>query len=84
MQNSGELRKKEVIDIRTAEKLGSVYDIDVDLASGRINSLILPSGELFGTLFGKRREIIIPWSAVVAVGSEYILVETCNITDLSR
>lgn len=84
MQNSGELRRKEVIDIRTAERLGTVYDIDVDLESGRINSLILPSHELFGAIFGKKREIVIPWSAVVAVGREFILVESCNITDLSR
>lgn len=83
MHNSRDLRRKEVIDIHTAEKLGMVCDIDVDLGTGHINSLILPSGELFAPLFGKRREIVIPWSAVVAIGREYILVETCGITDLS-
>ncbi len=83
MQNSNELRRKEVIDIRTAERLGTVYDIDVDLKSGRINSLILPSGEFYIPFFSRRHEIVIPWSAVVAVGSEFILVESCNTTDLS-
>ncbi len=84
MQNSTDLRKKEVISIDTAERLGYVCDIDVDLATGRINSIILPAGGLFGQIFAAKRETVIPWSAVVAVGSEYILVKTAPDAQLSR
>lgn len=72
-----DLRRKEVIDVVTAQRLGRVYDLDVDLATGRINALILPSTDFYIPFFSKRREIIIPWSAVVAIGNEYILVKTC-------
>lgn len=84
MQQTNELRRKEVIDICTAESLGTVSDIDVDLKSGKINALILPGGGAFCALFGIKREIVIPWSAVTAIGSRYILVENCSVTDLSR
>lgn len=84
MQDSGELRRKIVIDVRTAERLGTVYDIDVDLCSGKINSLILPAPGILGAIFGKKHEAVIPWSAVTAIGREFILVEGCGITDLSR
>lgn len=84
MQNGTELRKKEVIDIDTAERLGYVCDIDVDLQSGRINSIILPSGGFFAPLFGQKRELVIPWSAVCAVGSEFILVKFPTEAHLSR
>lgn len=84
MQNSSDLRKKEVISVDTAERLGYVCDIDVDIATGRINSIILPSGGILGQLFRAGREIVIPWSSVVAVGSEFILVKTLSDSHLSR
>ena len=84
MHKNNDLRNKDVIDANTAERLGRVYDIDVDLKTGRINSLVIPSEEAFIPFLGRRHEIIIPWSAVLAIGSEFILVRTCDCTDLSK
>ncbi|MBS7298378.1 MAG: YlmC/YmxH family sporulation protein [Eubacteriales bacterium] len=82
MQNSNDLRRKIVIDIHTAERLGTVSDIDVDIGSGRINAIILPPSELFGMIFYRKRERVIPWSAVTAVGSEFILVDCSGVLEL--
>lgn len=71
----------EVIDINTAEKLGMVSDIDVDVATGQIRSLVLPNRDFFLFSPSKSRELVIPWSAVVAVGREHILV---NMQELSH
>ncbi len=75
MHNGKDLKRKTVIDINTAQSLGTVCDIDVDLGSGRINSIILPSKEPLFRLFSKSREQIILWENVKAIGNEYILVD---------
>ncbi len=82
MNNSRDLKRKTVIDINTAESMGNVSDIDVDLGSGRINSIILPSKEPLFSLFGKNKECVIPWSCIKAIGKEYILVDYKPITEL--
>lgn len=74
----------EVIDINTAEKLGVVSDIDVDVATGQIKSLVLPNKDFFLFSPHKSRELTIPWSAVSAVGREHILVNMKNLPELSR
>lgn len=68
------LRQKEIIDVRTAEKLGLVSDVEINEATGNIDAVIAAKrGCFIGRLFG-RGEIIIPWSAVEAVGDEVVLV----------
>ena len=82
VHNGKDLRRKTVIDINTAEILGTVCDIDVDLGTGRINSIILPPKEIFSGLFSKNRERVIPWQSVKAVGREYILVDYSELSEL--
>lgn len=84
MKNSGSLRKMEVIDINTAEKLGVVSDIDVDIKTGQIKSIVLPNKEFFLFSSQKSRELVIPWTSVRAVGREHILVNVETLPDLSR
>lgn len=74
----------EVIDINSAEKIGVVSDIDVDIETGQIKSLILPNKDFFLFSPGKSRELSIPWSAVKAVGREHILVNMEILAELSR
>lgn len=82
MQNSNDLRRKIVIDIHNAEKLGTVSDIDVDVGTGQINAIILPPKDIISNFFLKGRERVIPWSAVRAVGREFILVDLGGISEL--
>ena len=82
MQNSNDLRRKTVIDIHNAEKLGMVNDIDVDIETGKINAIILPPKDFITNIFTRGRERVIPWSAVKAVGREFILVDCAGIVEL--
>ncbi|MEE0944844.1 MAG: YlmC/YmxH family sporulation protein [Clostridia bacterium] len=82
MQNSNDLRRKIVIDIHNAEKLGMVNDIDVDIGTGKINAIILPPKDLLSNIFTRGRERVIPWNAVKAVGREFILVDCAGIVEL--
>ena len=61
-----ELREKEVIN---------VCDVDFDVKTGRICSLIIPGPcKVFGIL-GRDHEYIIPYECVKRIGTDVILVE---------
>lgn len=76
MLRSCDLRQKEVINIRTAERIGYIEDVDIDFETGRILNVIIPKHRIF---FLKREDFIIPWESIVLVGNELILVDYCEL-----
>ena len=70
-----DLQKKEVINITDGKRLGFLYDIEVDLETGRIGSIIIPGGFRFFGLFGKGEEYIITFEQIKKIGDDIILVE---------
>lgn len=76
-----ELRYKEVIDIHSGLRLGYVCDAEYDDKEGRLLSLITPGrAKLFG-LMGREDDYVLPWTAIVRIGSDIVLVdlqETCQ------
>lgn len=71
---TSDLRLLDVINIGDGRRLGSVYDLDVDVETGEILSIILPGERgLFG--FARRPDIEIPWNRVVRIGVDVILVD---------
>lgn len=79
MFKSFDLRRKKVIDIDTAEQIGYIHDMDIDVESGRINSVTIPQNGLLG--FVMRKNITLPWAGIIAVGSEYVLVKRDEISE---
>ena len=77
MLKNFDLRQKKVIDIDTAELIGYIRDMDIDVQTGRINSVTVPSGGVL-KVFGIGRSITVPWERVIAVGKEYILVKSAR------
>ncbi len=70
-----DLRYREVIDIHTGLRLGYVCDLEFDDNDGRIISLITPGrAKMFG-LLGREDDYVLPWSCIVRIGSDIILVE---------
>ena len=74
MLNASELRRREVINAATAERIGYVYDIEIDFKSGVIQSIIVPKRDGIFSFLGKKREYVIPWENIAAVGKDIILV----------
>lgn len=68
--SASELRKREVINADTAERLGYVCDMEINFESGKIEAIIVPQ-KFF--IF-KRHEYVIPWENIVAMGKDIILV----------
>ncbi len=74
MLKNFDLRQKKVIDCKTAEIIGYIKNMDIDGKSGRINSVFVPKRGFFGILKGSG--VTIPWEDIVAIGSEYIIVNS--------
>lgn len=70
-----ELQKKEVINILDGKRLGFLYDVEIDLQTGTIGSIIVPGHYRFFGLFGKGKEHIISYNDIKKVGDDIILVE---------
>lgn len=78
------LRQKEVINIRTAERLGIVNDVEINEATGNIEAIIVPKrGWFFSQFFGVG-ELIIPWENIEVVGKDIILVRLFEIPGENR
>ena len=68
-----DLRDKEVINICDGRKLGCVDDVEVDVNSGRLVSIIVPcDAKMFG--FGKSKNLVILWDSIEKIGEDTILV----------
>ena len=70
-----DLQKKEVINITDGKRLGFVYDVEIDLETGRIGSIIIPGGFRFFGLFGRGEEYIVTFEQIKKIGDDIILVE---------
>ena len=70
-----EMRYKEVISIADGSRYGFVGDMEIDLETGRVKSLIIPGQARFFGLFGRREDTVIAWDDVRRFGEDIILVE---------
>ena len=74
MIRATKIRQKEVINISTGARLGYVNDVEIDLQSGKLDAIIVPCRDGLFNFFSKEKEHIIPWSNIVKVGDDIILV----------
>ncbi|MGI6030526.1 MAG: YlmC/YmxH family sporulation protein [Eubacteriales bacterium] len=70
-----ELRYKEVINLKTGQKLGYVCDCELEPKQGRMLSLIVPGRSRFFGLFGREDDYVIPWEQICVIGEDLVLVE---------
>ena len=74
MSSFGELRNKEVINIRDGSLLGCVSDIEFNSCTGEITAIILPGNGILASLSAKNR-IVIPWCDIERIGRDTVLVK---------
>ena len=68
-------RDKEVISVEDGARYGYVGDMEVDLESGQVRSLVVPGRRRLFGLLGREEDKVIPWGAVKRFGEDIILVE---------
>ena len=70
-----ELRCKEVVNIVDGKRLGHIVDLVFELSTGQICGLVVPGNRNFWNSFKGGTEIFIPYSQIVKIGDDAILVE---------
>lgn len=70
-----EMRYKEVIDLKSGQRLGFVYDAEIDPADGRVLALIVPGRGKAGGLLGREDDYVLDWKAITRLGDDIILVD---------
>ncbi len=70
-----ELKSKEVINIKTGERLGYIDDIRMDTENSEVLSLLIYGGYRFLGLFGRENDTEIPCSSIKVIGDDIILVD---------
>ena len=74
--NLSELQNKEVIDISTGRRIGSIIDVIID-RTGNISKLLLEDRKPNRKLFSNNKEdIYLLWNQIVRIGDDIILVES--------
>ena len=79
-----ELRCKEVIDLRSGQRLGYVCDAEFDPNDGKLLSLIVPGQGRAGGLLGREEDTVIPWEDIQVIGEDTILVRCPAIKKSAR
>lgn len=74
-QTFSELRHKEIINICDGACFGRICDLEIDVCTGMICSIIVPGpSRLFGLLRGSE-ELVIPFCKIHKIGDDVILVD---------
>ena len=80
MQKNLDLRQKKVIDADTAERLGNIVDMDIDLTTGKIRSVTI-SKNGFSRFINEAKEINVLWDEIVAMGISAVGGEPRRLRD---
>ena len=70
----GELKQKEVINVKDCKRLGCVGDVDLDMKTGCLLALIVPGPGCICGFLGREKEFVIPFCDICQVGNDIILV----------
>ena len=70
-----DLRNKEVINVANGRRLGFVCDAELDIKTGKILSVVLPSKKATFFSFGKDDDIVIKWEKIKKIGNDIIIVD---------
>lgn len=70
-----DLKNKEVVDVKTGEKLGYVDDIEISTENSQVTALIVYGRPRGLGLFGRDDDIIIKCRDIHLIGEDTILVK---------
>jgi len=78
------IRTKEVIDIESGERLGYIDDVEMNIETSEVVSLLIYGRHRFFGLFGKENDIIIPCREIEVIGEEVVLIRRSQESKISR
>ncbi len=76
-----ELRSREVINTSTGARIGYIDDLEIDMQTGRISSLIICGRPRLMGILGKDDDIVINCDDIEKIGSDTVLVKESGIEE---
>lgn len=76
-----QLCKKDVVQLGSGVKLGRADDLELEMGSAQVCSLILRGRPRWFGLLGRGEDLVIPWKQIETIGEDVILVN-CPVQDL--
>lgn len=70
----GDFRYKDVICVNDGMRLGHVCDVELDLESSMLVSIVIYGRYRFFGLLGREDDIVIQWKDIQLIGEDIILV----------
>lgn len=71
-----ELKAKEVINIHDGARLGTLSDVELDLETGRLVSIILPGSYRLMGFLGREDDLVIRWEDIKKIGDDVIIIDS--------
>ncbi|SHE89170.1 YlmC/YmxH family sporulation protein [Clostridium fallax] len=68
------IKNMEIIDLKLGAKIGFIRDLKINCDESKIESILIPIQK--NSFFGKMEFIEIPWSDIIKIGVDVILVDT--------
>jgi len=79
-----ELKNKQVVCVKDGCVLGYISDVELDIETGELISIIIfGKPRLFG-FFGRDEDIVISWKDIKVIGNETVLVSTEGIASRKK
>ncbi len=70
----GDLRNKEVINMKDGTRIGFVSDVEIDTHTAALTAVVIYGRlRLFG-LLGREPDSVIPWKDIALIGDDTVLV----------
>ena len=70
------LCEKDIISILTGQNIGKADDIEFNKSTALVENLVVFGRPKFFGLLGRGKDIRIPWSDVITVGKDVILINS--------
>lgn len=74
MLKLSDIKDKEVINLFNGERLGYIYDFEIDLEKGSLIGIIIPGEGKVMSFFSKTNDLLITWNKIIKIGTDTILV----------
>ena len=79
-----DLRKKEVIDILTGERLGYIDDVEMNVEKSAVQSFVIYGRERFFGIFGREDDVVIPCNEIKVVGNDVVLIKHLEMSEVTK
>ena len=71
----GDLRNKEVINVRDGSRMGYVCDLELDTAAAALTALVVYGKLRLSGVLGREPDLVIPRDKVGLIGDDTVLVD---------